>query len=82
MHKWWTNKDLNLEPIGYEPIALTVVLLVHMCAAQPAHEGRFFLEFPIVTPRVVGPGTKPSIDFPLKVMNIYKMNLLVYCYGV
>ena len=27
---WWTNKDLNLEPIGYEPIALTVVLLVHI----------------------------------------------------
>ena len=28
--KWWTNKDLNLEPIGYEPIALTIVLLVQM----------------------------------------------------
>ena len=27
---WWTNKDLNLEPFGYEPNALTVVLLVHM----------------------------------------------------
>ena len=27
---WWTNKDLNLEPFGYEPNALTVVLLVQM----------------------------------------------------
>ena len=28
--QWWTNKDLNLEPFGYEPNALTVVLLVHV----------------------------------------------------
>ena len=27
---WWTNKDLNLEPFGYEPNALTIVLLVHV----------------------------------------------------
>ena len=38
MHKWWTNKDLNLEPIGYEPIALTVVLLVHMCGTTALEE--------------------------------------------
>ena len=46
-----------------------------MCAAQPAHEGGLLLEFPVVTPQVVGPSAESSIDFPLKVMNIYKMNL-------
>ena len=63
---WWTNKDLNLEPIGYEPIALTVVLLVHKCGAQPPREGGLPLEFSAVTPQMVGPRAKPSIDFPLK----------------
>ena len=29
-YKWWTNKDLNLEPTGYEPVAPTIVLLVQM----------------------------------------------------
>ena len=45
------------------------------CAAQPALEGGLPLEFPAVTPQVVGPSAEPSIDFPLKVMNIYKTNL-------
>ena len=68
---------MNLEPIGYEPIALTVVLLVHICAAQPALKGGLPLEFPIVTPQVVGPSAKPLDRFILlKVMKIYKMNLI------
>ena len=28
-----------------------------------------------MTPQVVGPSAEPSINFPLKVINIYKMNL-------
>ena len=39
-------------------------------------KGGLPLEFPVVTPQVVGPSAEPSIDFPLKVMNIYKTNLI------
>ena len=35
---WWTVQDLNPEPIGYEPSALTIELTVHVVAA-----GRFEL---------------------------------------
>ena len=46
-----------------------------LSAAQPALEGGLPLEFSAVTPQMVGPSAEPSIDFPLKVMNIYKTNL-------
>lgn len=51
------------------------MLMRGLWAAQPALEGGLPLEFPAVTPQVVGPSAEPSIDFPLKVMNIYKTNL-------
>ena len=43
--------------------------------AQPPRAEGLPLEFSAVTPQVVGPRAKPSIDFPLQVMNIYKTNL-------
>ena len=29
-NQWWTTKDSNLEPPGYEPDALPIKLMVHM----------------------------------------------------
>ena len=29
-NQWWTTKDLNLEPSGYEPDALPIELMVHV----------------------------------------------------
>ncbi len=31
MSYWWAHRDLNLGPLGYEPIALTAELWAHNC---------------------------------------------------
>lgn len=74
---WWsTLKELNFLYTLIRRALKTVEDKVDKCAAQPALEGGLPLEFPVVTPRVVGPGTKPSISLScLKVMKTYKMNL-------
>ena len=55
----------------------TVEDKVDICAAQPALEGGLPLEFSAVTPQMVGPDVKALDRFILlKVMNIYKTNLI------
>ena len=62
---WWTIKDLNLGPESYELPALDLTELMVQRAAQPALEGGLPLEFPVVTPQVVGPDVKALDKFIL-----------------
>ena len=68
MHKfsWSTPKELNFLYTLIRRALKTVEDRVDRCAAQPALEEELPLEFSAVTPQVVGPRAKPSIDFPLK----------------
>ena len=40
---WWIIKDSNLEPIGYEPTALTIALMIHIVVDGTGFEPVMYL---------------------------------------